>query len=170
MKDKVPYYEIVNMFFTGAVFCLALFCLEIEYMTALLEKYACVVARLEKWSVIVTAVLVISMYEVGFILNRLGSLIIGEAFKKKVWPRGEYLGRISEIEEFDPKFKKLNIELVLIRTHIMMFLILGVFALVQKRWYAVGVLVILSVAFILSGRSHNEKMNKIKENFRNQNQ
>ena len=74
MKDKVPFYEIVNMFFVGSVFTLLTLLLCFNSLPWDLVKDH--LSLFSDWTFLISAVLLIAMYEIGFILNKAGSIII----------------------------------------------------------------------------------------------
>ena len=99
MKDKIPFYEIVNKFFVGAVFTIFFVIVTADKLSLidLYNKYATI---LKDWSVLVATILLIAMYEIGFIINRAGSAFIAPLLEKtKIWPKKEYGIDVSEIKE-----------------------------------------------------------------------
>ncbi len=166
MKEKIPFYNIVNMFFVGAVFSVVLFLLLFEYIP--LEKLKSGLDFLSGWSVFVSGVLMIIMYEVGFIINRMGSIVIGTLYyskKLKLWPREDYGIEVSEIAKKNERFQTLITEQNLMRSQIMMCLLLSVVALCLRKWLWVVGLVSLIIVFTIGGRMHNKKINRIKEDY-----
>ena len=81
MKDKIPYYETANMFFVGTVFAIAL-CFLLYDRVYLSEAMKTLIKYCEKWSVIVSVASLVAMYEIGFILNQIGSFTLGFLFPK----------------------------------------------------------------------------------------
>ena len=135
MKDKIPFYNIVNMFFVGAVFFLSLVFLLYEYIPFDLIKENS--ELLSDWSILLSVALLIVMYELGFIINRLGSVIISPVYqckKLKIWPIDDYGIDVSIIEKSNPRFQSMVTELVLMRSHIMMCFLLTVISLVLRKW------------------------------------
>ncbi|MDY2609355.1 MAG: hypothetical protein SOV91_03800, partial [Eubacteriales bacterium] len=74
MKDKIPFYNIVNMFFVGAVFSIMVILMFVEKIN-IEQKYMDIALE---WNFIVSAFMIITMYEMGFIINRAASVLIGE--------------------------------------------------------------------------------------------
>ena len=165
MKDKIPFYETVNMFFVGTVFSITLFILlfdKIQYSDSIkaLIKYC------EKWSVVIGVAAIAMMFEIGLILNKIGSLVLTPLLSKfKIWPRKEDYTDISEIEKERPKFRSLNIELHVIRTHIIMCIILSIVAIIVKKWFFLIAFIPLIVLFLFSCYKTNAVMDKIKNNY-----
>jgi len=169
MKDKIPFYNIVNMFFVGSIFSLCLTILLREYIP--LDWIKENADLLSDWSILISAVLLIAMYELGFIINKMGSVFIepiyrGKKFKKfKIWPKEDYGIDVSQIEQINPRFQSMVTELILMRSHIMMCLILLVVTILRCEWIWSVVLVLLIVLFTLGGRKHNEKINIIRKDY-----
>ena len=116
MKEKIPFYNIVNMFFVGAIFSIAvtLMCAE---KISIKQEYIDV-AR--EWSFLVSAFLIIVMYEIGLIINRAASVLIeGFLVKTKIWEKNDYDIDVSEISEKNHKFQSMITELNLMRSHIL---------------------------------------------------
>lgn len=115
---------------------------------------------------IVSRLLIITMYEVGFIINRLSSIIIAPILEKtKIWPKEKYNIDISKISESNSKFQSMITELVLMRSHILAYLILGMLSLISNyKWLSI-ICVFLIVTFIVAGRKHNTRINIIRKSF-----
>lgn len=164
MKDKIPYYEFVNMFFPGATFSLLMFALLFEkiYTYSLFNE---ILAFCKDWSVIIGSVALIMMYEVGFVLNRLGAITVGYFLEKtKIWPRGKYSANVSKLEKENPKFRKMNIELHVARTHVAMYIVLAIVATILGRFIVAGVFCGIATVFVIGGCRTNAFMNAINEN------
>lgn len=165
MKDKIPFYETVNMFFTGTVFSIVLFLLLYKNIS-ISEQVKELLEYCEKWSVIVGGAVLVSMYEIGFILNKIGAVTLGYILPKaNIWPRGKYSITVSEIEKKNTNFRTMNIELHVVRTHIIMYLILGIVAAIMNNWIVAISLAVLVVVFVLAGCRINSLMNKIKKDY-----
>lgn len=163
MKEKIPFYNIVNMFFTGSVFTFIIAVLFHDQFCPT-DLSSPVFVFLKDWSMIISTVLLIAMYEIGFILNRASSVIVEPILvKTKIWPKYQYDKDVSEISENNSKFQSMVTELVLMRTHILLYLIVAVLSLFSlHKWFALvcGVLIVL---FILAGKKHNSKINTIRK-------
>lgn len=165
MKDKIPLYDIVNKFFVGAVFTLMFVVVTIDKLSlvSIYNEYANI---LKDWSVIVSAVLLISMYEIGFIINRGSSAVIAPILEKtKIWPKEEYAIDVSEIKKSNETFNAMITELVLSRSHIFMYLLLAIVSFACCKWIFGVVFVAITLLFIISGRKHNQRINKIRKDY-----
>ena len=58
------------------------------------------------------------------------------------------------------------LELVLIRSHILIYIILALSAIICKKYILFFVFLVLILVFILSGRKHNDRINKIRADFK----
>ena len=165
MKEQIPYYNIANMFFVGAVFAfvnIILFhnCLSnIDYSSQLYIV-------LKDWNIVVSAALVVVLFEVGFILNRTSSVIIAPILEKtKIWPKEKYDIDVSELSNKYPKFQSLITDFILIRTHVLMYIILLIESLFSQYKLFSLVCFILIAILVLSGRKHNSRINTIRKSY-----
>ena len=167
IKDKIPFYNIMNMFFVGAVFSLCLvFFLHSYIPFEWIKENA---ELLSDWSILISAILFIVMYELGFIINRMGSIIIAPIYEGKkggkfnIWPKEEYGIDVSELAKANPRFQSMITELNLMRSHIMMYLILLILSLLMGEWLWSVIFVLLIVIFTFGGKKHNTKINIIRK-------
>lgn len=166
MKDKIPFYNIVNMFFVGAVFSFGLVILLRNYIPFDWIKENA--SWLSDWSILISAVLLIAMYELGFIINRMGSIIIASIYtgkKIRIWPKNEYGIDVSELAQTNPRFQSMITELNLIRSHIMMCILWLVISLILSEWIWSISCVVLIVVFTFGGKKHNTKINIIRREY-----
>ena len=165
MKDKIPFYNIANMFFVGAVFAIVNTLLFYGYIFRI-DLSSDFYTVFKDWSIIVAAAIIVVVFEIGFILNRTSSVLVAPILEKtKIWPKDEYDIDISELSSKYPKFQSMITDLVLIRTHILMYLILAIESFFSPyKALSVGFVVIITV-FVLSGRKHNSKINTIRNSY-----
>ena len=163
MKEKIPFYNIVNMFFVGSVFSFIVIVLFHNQFKAI-DLSAPIFALMKDWKVVISAVLLIVMYEVGFVLNRASSVIVEPILTKtKIWTKYQYDKDVSEISESNYKFQAMITELVLMRTHILLYLIVAVLSVFSTyKWFAI-VCLVLVMLFVLAGKKHNTKINTIRQ-------
>ena len=152
------------MFFVGCVFTLLLIIVIWDILPIdSLKSYG---DFLSNWMAIVSILFLTAMFEVGFIINRLGSIIIEPLYVKcKIWTREKYDVDVSEISQDNRKFQSMITELNLMRSHIMMCVGLLIVSVCLCKWLYVLVLCCLIVVFSLGGRKHNEKINLIRKNY-----
>lgn len=162
MKEKIPFYNIVNMFFVGCVFVIFMIPFFIDAIDLdAVKKYGEI---LSDWTAIISVVAIIAMFEIGFIINRLGSIIVEPLYAiLKIWPREKYDAKVSEISRSNAKFQSMITELNLMRSHIMICLIILIVALfLGKFLYALSMFALICI-FSLGGRKHNTKINIIRK-------
>lgn len=164
MKEKIPFYDIANMFFTGAVFS-TISSLLVYDKIQLSGNLQNLLSFCKDWSVIVGTAVLIIMFEIGLILNKAGSVLLGKLFEKTLWPKTAYSIKVSELEKENEKFKSLNTELHVVRTHILMYFLLAILALIMKKWIPFVIFIVFVVMFIFAGKRTNKFMNKIKEDY-----
>ena len=165
MKDKIPFYNIANMFFVGAIFAIANALLFYECWLNM-DYSSQLYMTLKDWSVVATAAIIVAAFEIGFILNRASSVLIAPILEKtKIWPKEKYDIDVSELSNKHPKFQSMITDLVLIRTHILVYLILAIESLFST--YKLSSLAFLSLIIILvfSGRKHNAKINIMRKSY-----
>ena len=165
MKDRIPFYNIVNMFFVGTVF--AFFSVITLYEKIPISKIICYSDFLSDWSIIIGIVLLVVMFEFGFIINRMGSIVVEPLLGRlKIWRKEPYGMDVSKIANRNPKFQSMITEYVLMRSHIMMFFILLLLSLICKN-IALSIFFFLMIfVFVFGGKKHNDKINIIRKNYR----
>ena len=105
MKDKIPFYNIANMFFVGAVFAIANVLLFHECLLDM-DLSSQLYMTLKDWSIVATAAIIVVVFEIGFILNRASSVLIAPILEKtKIWPKEKYNLDVSELSNKHPKFQ-----------------------------------------------------------------
>ena len=165
MKDKIPFYNIANMFFVGAVFVIANVLLFHDCLLNM-EPSSQLYMMLKDGSVVATAAIIVVVFEIGFILNRASSVLISPILEKtKIWPKGKYNLDISELSNKHPKFQSMITDLVLIRTHVLMYLILALESLFSPYKLASMVCLSIIVVILFSGRKHNTKINIMRKSY-----
>ena len=165
MKDKIPFYNIANMFFAGAVFVIANVLFFHDCLLNM-DPSGQLYITLKDWSVVATAAIIVVVFEIGFILNRASSVLIAPVLEKtKIWPKEKYDLDISELSNKHPKFQSMITDLVLSRTHVLVYLILAIESLFSP--YKLASLVCLSIILILvfSGRKHNARINIMRKSY-----
>lgn len=165
MKDKIPFYNIANMFFVGAVFAIANVLLFHECLLDM-DLSSQLYMTLKDWSIVATAAIIVVAFEIGFILNRASSVLIAPILEKtKIWPKEKYNLDVSELSNKHPKFQSMITDLVLMRTHILMYLILAIESLFSP--YKLASLVCLSIILVIvfSGKKHNARINIMRKSY-----
>lgn len=163
MKNKIPFYNIVNMFFVGSIFTFIIVVLFHNKLGSV-DFSKPIFIFMKDWNIITSTILLIVMYEIGFVLNRASSVIIEPILTKtKIWPKYQYDKDVSEISENNSKFESMITELVLTRTHILLYSVVGVISIFSTYKLFSVVCLALVIIFIFAGRKHNAKINKIRK-------
>lgn len=165
MKEKVPFYNIVNMFFVGAIFTLTLFVMLLDKLRNI-DLSSPVFGLLKDWNILVTAILLIIMFEIGFIINRASSIIVETVLvKTKIWPREKYDIDVSQISQNNSKFQSMITELNLMRSHILIYLFFTIYAVSVSKYIYTVVFLAFIIIFIFAGKKHNTKINIIRKTY-----
>ncbi|MDR2152983.1 MAG: hypothetical protein LBO72_09185, partial [Helicobacteraceae bacterium] len=101
-------------------------------------------------------------YEIGLIINRIGSLL--ESILKKfpiLLPFDDDYEKYVEKEKQLPKLSTLSREYALSRTSMTLFLIMTIISCIQRQYIFLFVMVILTILFYFSTRKHASKIFKI---------
>lgn len=158
MEVKIPFYNILNMFLTGLVFfggCTMVFPdLAVSILTS------DVIVNIGTGPEIVFTVCVFAAaYEVGLIINRIGSVIIEPALKtiKAIPFNDDYIKFNVKKREY-PIMSTLSREFALSRTGIALFGILALIALYAGKKLFLWVFAATAIVYFLSCRKHAKKI------------
>lgn len=163
IESKVPFYEIANKFFIGAIFIIAFLVITLEKLSVM-DFYVKHETILKDWGVLVSAVLLLVSYEIGFIINRASSILVAPLLAKtKIWPIDSYGIDVSEIKKTNETFNAMITENVFTRSQILTCLILLIVALICQKWWFAIALLFLIVVFTLAGRKHCIRINIIRK-------
>lgn len=158
MEIKLPLYNILNFLLVGFVFigCLLLMFPETIAEFVLSDFYEKVTTVSE--TLLIFCVVAIS-YEIGFVLNRMGSVFIEPIFKKlRVIPFNDDYKMFNEKSKEYPIMKTLSREYAVSRTSSLLFAMLMVIAWVTNKKFYVFIFMVCMVVFILSCRKHASKI------------
>ncbi|MDD2371634.1 MAG: hypothetical protein PHQ32_06515 [Firmicutes bacterium] len=158
MADKIPFYDIVNRLLTGLIFIGCLILINNKFILDFLSP-----ENLEKINfgseTIMNICFLAIIYEIGMIINRLGSVVV------------EYLTKKIKLIKFDDDYKKycdsrekyqihstLSREYALSRTSFTLFFITSIFAFVEKNIMFGIIFILLAILFLLSYRKYSVKI------------
>lgn len=158
MGDKIPFYNIVNMLLTGFIF---VGCCMFIYFDIFINALASVI--FPEIGIVSETIITISffaiIYEVGYIINRVGSIITEPILKKtKAIPFNSDYKKFNDCKEHYPILNTLSREYALSRTSLTLFLIIATLALLQKQWMLALVFLLISLLFGFSCRKHATKV------------
>ena len=174
MEIKIPLYDLLNKFLTGLVFIGG--SVVVYPARALSILNSAIVKNLGTGpEIVVTVAVFATAYELGLIINRFGSVIIEDVFKRfKFIPFNNDYTLFNETKKKYPIMSTLSREYALSRTGITLFLSLLVLSLLAGRWSVSISCFVIMIIYYLSCRKHAEKivklMNSVKDSLLPENQ
>ncbi len=161
MEIKLPLYNLLNMFLTGLVFlggCVLLFW---ENVVNYLNND--IIKSVGTWPEFVITVFVFAVaYEIGLIINRIGSIMFEPILKKiKLIPFNNDYELFNKKKKQYPIMETLSQEYALSRTGITLFFLLTILALFSNVKILSIPLLIISVVYFFSCRKHAGKIVKL---------
>ena len=163
MEIKIPFYNILNMFLTGLVFiggCVIIFP---EYVLSVLNTE--VIKNLGAGpEIIVTVCSFATAYEIGLIINRIGSVIIEDFLKWRKWIQfNDDYALFNEKKKQYPIMGTLSREYALSRTGIALFLVLFILASIAHKCPIANACAVVAFVYYLSCRKHSSKIVELME-------
>lgn len=158
MEIKVPFYNVLNMFLTGLIFMSGCTIIYPDLAASFLKSD--VILNLQTYPEIILTVCALSVaYEVGLIINRIGSVVVEPVLKKlKAIPFDDnYVKYNTKKKEF-PIMNTLSREFALSRTGIVLFGILTAAAIYGKNIFFIRVYAATTFVYFLSYRKHAGKI------------
>lgn len=160
METKIPFYNILNMFLTGFIFigcCILIYNgLFINLLFSIDFSKIAIPSGLE---IIITISFFGTIYEVGYIINRIGSILIEPIFKKvKIIFFNDNYKKFNDCKKDYPILNTLSREYALSRTTFTLFLISTILSIFQKEWKLLVVFILICLIFALSCRKHSKKI------------
>ena len=158
MEIKIPLYNILNMFLTGLVFIGGCIIIYPKYALEVLNSE--IIKNLGIGPEIVSTVCVFALaYEIGLIINRIGSVIIESAFKKvKLIPFDDDYIKFNKKKKEYPIMSTLSREYALSRTGIALFLILLVLSVATSNCPFAIACGVITVVYYFSCKKHAKKI------------
>lgn len=158
MEIKGPIYNILNFLLTGLVFvgCGLLMYPDYAGNFILSEYYDKITAMSE--TLLLLCIVAIA-YEIGFVLNRAGSVFIEPVFKKlKIIPFNDDYKLYNDMSKEYPIMKVLSREYALSRTSSLLFALLFISSLFSGKKIYMMIFALCTVMFVLSCRKHATKI------------
>ena len=158
METKIPLYNILNMFLTGSVFLGCILIIYIETIDSFINSD--IFLHLMTLPEAVLILISFSMvYEIGLILNRIGSVLI-EPFliKFNLIPFDNHYKLFQEKKKIYRILETLSREYALTRTGIGEFIILVLISFVNCKYILTGVFFCITFVFFLSCNKHTKKI------------
>lgn len=163
MEMKIPFYNIVNMLLTGLVFVGGLIFIFPQYAIQLIQSefYENLKTGPE---VILTICIFAIAYEIGLIINRVGSVVIEPFLKKfKLIPFNDDYTLFNDKKKEYPIMGTLSREFALSRTSIALFLILSIISVLNRNCIVFISCFFISIVFYLSCKKHSSKIVELME-------
>lgn len=165
MNTKIPLYNYLNMVLTGMIFIGCLFFVFIDDMN--IEIYSELISNLS--AVSETALLVILfavVYEIGYVINRLGSIVVEPIFKKtKFIEYNEDYSLFNDAKKEYPILSTLSREYAVSRTQVMLFLLVLVAAIIKTNIFFICTSLVCTFIFTFSVHKHSKKINELMSSF-----
>lgn len=158
MDSKIPFYNILNMLLVGLVFvgCIC-FILPNEVMN-LSNEYGKYLNRINL-DIIIATIFFGIIYEIGFIITRVSSLILEELFIKfRLIPFEKDYSKYNKARKENPFLNTLSREYALARNSCTMFLILALISVIVTKYIFALILFSISILFFFSVKKHSGKI------------
>ena len=134
MEIKISTYDFFNKFILGLVFTGVVIFAYRQDLTSAIEVFQAI-----KENTIVITVFTISalaiVYEIGIIINRLGSILEDLLRKTHIIPFIDDYKRFNEKKKEFPIMNVLSREYALSRNSIVLFLLISILAFIRWNWY-----------------------------------
>lgn len=158
MEIKLPIYNILNMLLTGVVFFLEI---AIVFSVQFIEfiEMDLVKKLLELPDIIIVFCILASAYEVGLIMNRIGTILIEPIAKKfKLISFNDNYKHFNDCKMKYPIMETLSREYALSRTSMTLFLILSILAICANHKAIALINFLIFIVFCFSYKSHSKKI------------
>ena len=154
---KMPFYSFVNSLLAGLVFigaCMYMFWNDIQPFIK-----SIVSADSGGIEIIITISIVAIAYEVGYLIFRIGAIVI-EPFFKEIDGRLPYPDFVVSCNKY-PILADLSREYGYSRTRVILFAIIGVLSAFKAELLLSFICVVCILVFIITMKSHTKKINDI---------
>lgn len=161
METKMPFYNVLNMLLIGFILIISV-CIAFPSLAVNLIKNDIVVGLSDGGDIMLMTFVFTVAYEVGYIINRLSSVLLEELFKKtKVIPYIDDYRKYNEVKKEYPVMDILSREYALSRTNIMLFLIIMVVEAFAKKFILALIAFACVTLFFFSCRKHAMKITNL---------
>lgn len=158
MENKIPFYNMVNMLLTGFIFTGCCLFIYLNVFINIVNSFILPQINFALESIITFSFFAI-IYEIGYIINRIGSILIEPILKKtKLIPFDDDYKRFNDCKEQYPILNILSREYALSRTSLTLFLIVAILALLQSQWMLTLIFLLIGVLFGYSCRKYARKI------------
>lgn len=158
MEIKIPFYNILNMFLTGLVFMGVSIIIFPNYAISLLENG--IILKIGAGPEIIITICIFSVaYEIGLIINRIGSIIIEPILKAtKIIPFDDDYVKYNIAKKKYSIMSTLSREYALSRTGIALFLLLAMLTQFGRTKFLIIPFFFVVFIYTLSCRKHSQKI------------
>lgn len=165
MEIKIPLYNILNMFLTGFVFLAGIIILyPVTLIEVVTEEVFIKLSTVPE--IILLLCLISSSYEIGLILNRVGSVVIEPVLiKLKIIRFSENYSVYAGASKKTPMLNTISREYALSRTSVVEFLILSIWSICIGKWLLSVCYLVIATIFLFSCRKHSAKIATVVEMF-----
>lgn len=158
MEVKVPFYNILNMLLTGLIFIGVVGFLFIDLSKSVIES-GVLQSLATVGSVVLTICFLAIAYEVGLIINRIGSLMLEPIAKKtKAIPFNDDYVKFNIKRNKYPIMENLSREYALSRTKVVLFVLLAIISLFSPKRILFIVMILLAILYFFSYKKFAEKI------------
>ena len=158
MKPKFSIYQYLNFILTGLIFCgctIVVFSKNVDDIT-LIKNISGLSLGIET---IIVFIMIGIIYELGLIINRIGSILIEPIYKKLHFVKfNDDYKRFNEAKKDYPILDVLSREYALSRTQISLYLILAILSIIQHQWILLIIFLLLVLLFSISMFKHSKKI------------
>jgi hypothetical protein len=155
METKVPFYSVVNILLPGLIFIGACIFLFLDYINSIVTQMATINSA--GFEILLTLSALAIAYEVGYIIFRLGAIVI-EPILKKVFGWTNHEDFVAAQKAGAKSLEMLSREYGYARTQITLFISLVIVSAFRAKWWFLVICVILIVLFMLTVRGHMKKI------------
>lgn len=160
MEAKIPFYNLLNMFLTGLIFtgcCILMF--DNQILAFIKSDFFELIKEMNfGLETIITISFCAIIYEFGFIINRIGSLLENILKYIKAIPFDSDYKKFNEKKKQFLIMETLSREYALSRTSMTLFLLLTIIACFQCKLIFSIFLFALVIVFYFSMRKHAKKI------------
>lgn len=158
MEIKIPLYNVLNMLLIGFVFTGGVIFLFFDAVIDFMNQYATVFKETGFEAVIIFCAVAIA-YEVGLILNRIGSVLIEPILiKTKLITFSKDYKKFNIVKKANPIVEILSREYAVARSSIVLFLLLFIMSLIKLKYLVASIFLVIMVIFLLSAIKHSKKI------------
>lgn len=166
MSTNIPFYDIANKFLIGFLFAcgwIMMFFHPIIDFIGTNKVFQQIPTGAET---ILTICFVATIYEVGYLVNRISSVCSESLFiKAKMFPQKSVYSQYNDAKKIYPILSVLAAEYDFCKGHATLFILLFIASLIFCKFIFSGYFLLVAVIFILSGRKHSLRINELVKAF-----